>query len=66
MDVANRLLTIRDEIKLSAESLLRAAKECDAPEEMEHLNAVLQAHRQNLNSAAYLLGLALQERGGKA
>lgn len=63
MDVNKRLAAIRSGIKSSAEQLLAAVEDCDTPEEMYHLNAVLQAHRQSIQANAYLLGLAMKERG---
>lgn len=64
MDVNKRLETIRAEVKGCAESLLRAAEECDTPEELAHFNAIVQAGLQRLQSSAYLIGLAIKERDG--
>lgn len=66
MDIKQRIETIRAEVKGCAESQLRAAEECDTPEELNHFNAIIQAALQRLQSSAYLIGLALKERNGGA
>lgn len=62
MDVTQRVARIREEGKTVVSSLSNAFEECDTPEELEHLNAIVQAQRQNLNTIAYLIGLAMAER----
>jgi len=52
---------IRDDLKACADTLLRAVDACDEPDELDQLNAVVQAVRQQLQSSAFSIGKALQE-----
>lgn len=59
MDLEKTINIVRGDTKACAESLLRAVEICDTPEELDHLNAVLQAARQTLQGAVFLIGKAI-------
>ena len=63
MDIQKTIDLARGDVKACAESLLRVAAACDTPEELDQLNSVVQGARQVLQSTAYLIGKALQEKG---